>query len=75
MTKGNDVMDFTKVFTIKKGTTVTMQDFIKAINEVPPSFGKDEQNFEVFLKNPVVDYGKNYRFILNMISKASNVVL
>lgn len=31
MTKGNDVMDFSKNFTLKKGTTVNMNDFIKAI--------------------------------------------
>lgn len=42
MTKGNDVMDFTKNFTLKKGTTVNMHDFVKAIEEVPPSFGCDQ---------------------------------
>ena len=31
MTKNNNLMDFSKDFTIKKGTTVTMNDFIKAI--------------------------------------------
>lgn len=42
MTKGNDVMDFTKNFTLKKGTTVNMHDFMKAIKEIPPSFGCDQ---------------------------------
>ena len=32
MTKGNNIMDFSKNFTLKKGTTVTMHDFEKAIN-------------------------------------------
>jgi vesicle-fusing ATPase len=32
MTKGNNIMDFSKNFTLKKGTTVTMEDFEKAIN-------------------------------------------
>jgi len=31
MTKGNDVMDFSKNFTLQKGTTVTFNDFVKAI--------------------------------------------
>lgn len=44
MTKGNDVMDFSKNFTLKKGTTVNMNDFLKAIEEVPPSFGCDQEN-------------------------------
>lgn len=51
MTKGNNIMDFSKNFTLKKGTTVTMEDFVKAINEVPPSFGCDQENFQVFLRN------------------------
>lgn len=42
MTKGNDIMDFSKNFTLKKDTTVTMNDFLKAIDEVPPSFGIDQ---------------------------------
>ncbi len=31
MTKGNNIMDFSKNFTLKKGTTVAMNDFVKAI--------------------------------------------
>jgi hypothetical protein len=31
MTKGNDVLDFSKNFTLKKDTKVTMEDFVKAI--------------------------------------------
>ena len=42
MTKGNDILDFSKNFTLKKGTTVNMTDFLKAIQEILPSFGCDQ---------------------------------
>lgn len=42
MTKGNDMMDFSKNLEIKKGTRVTMDDFMKGIKEIPPSFGMDQ---------------------------------
>jgi hypothetical protein len=41
MTKGNNMADFSKNLEIKKGTTVTMEDFMKALSEIPPSFGID----------------------------------
>ena len=45
MTKGNDVLDFSKNFKIQSGTTVSMLDFEKAIDEVLPSFGMDQEHF------------------------------
>lgn len=42
MTKNNNIMDFSKNFAIQKGTKVTMMDFEKAIEEVPPAFGIDQ---------------------------------
>jgi hypothetical protein len=42
MTKGNNIMDFSKNFTLKKDTKVTMEDFVRAISEIPPSFGLDQ---------------------------------
>ena len=45
MPKGNDIMDFSKNFKLQKGTTVTMNDFMKAVEEVVPGFGIDQEQF------------------------------
>lgn len=42
MTKGNDIMDFTKELEIKAGTVIEQRDFIKAITEIVPGFGVDQ---------------------------------
>lgn len=45
MLKGNDVMDFSKSMKIKSDTKVTARDLYKAIEEVLPGFGVDQEHF------------------------------
>ena len=45
MLKGNDVMDFSKEMKLQKNTKVTREDFRKAIDEVLPGFGIDQEQF------------------------------
>ena len=45
MTKGNDIMDFSKEMEIKAGTSINQKDFYKALEEITPGFGIDQANF------------------------------
>jgi len=45
MMKGNDIMDFAKEVKLQKGVTVTNNDFKRAVEEIIPGFGLDQQNF------------------------------
>jgi hypothetical protein len=45
MTKGNNLMDFSKKLEIKSGTKVDQNDFIKSLGEIIPGFGIDQENF------------------------------
>lgn len=42
-----------------------MQDFLKALEEVKPQFGIDEDKFSTYFREKVVNYGGNFDFILN----------
>jgi hypothetical protein len=42
MSKGNDLMDFSKQLEIKAGTKVDQNDFLKSLDEVIPGFGIDQ---------------------------------
>jgi vesicle-fusing ATPase len=75
MTQGNDIMDFSKQLEIKAGTAVTQNNFRKALQEVIPGFGMDQVNFEVYVRNPLVNYGQNYGNIVKMLDKMTNLTL
>jgi hypothetical protein len=67
MTKGNDIMNFSKQLEIKTGTTIDQSDLLKALEEVTPSFGIDQSNFEVYVRNPLIDYGQGYSSIMGVL--------
>ena len=48
---------------------------MKAVAEIIPGFGIDEANFEVYLRNPLINYGQNYTNIMNVLEKVSNLTL
>ena len=45
MLRGNDVMDFSKAMKLQKNAKVTAMDFYKAIDEIVPGFGMDQEHF------------------------------
>lgn len=75
MSKGNDIMDFSKQLEIKAGTKVTQSDFLKALEEVIPGFGIDQVTFDVYLRNPLINYGKTYTNILGVLEKMTKITL
>lgn len=75
MLKGNDVMDFGKQMKLQKNAKVTPDDLNKAIDEVIPGFGVDQEHFEVLSRHPLVDYGSRYQRIWDILSKTARLAL
>lgn len=48
---------------------------MKAVDEITPGFGIDEANFEVYLRNPLINYGQNYGKIMSVLEKMTNLTL
>jgi len=48
---------------------------LKAVDEITPGFGIDEANFEVYLRNPLINYGQNYGKIMSVLEKMTNLTL
>jgi len=48
---------------------------LKAVDEITPGFGIDEANFEVYLRNPLINYGQNYGKIMGVLEKMTNLTL
>lgn len=48
---------------------------MKAVDEITPGFGIDEANFEVYLRNPLINYGQNYGKIMGVLEKMTNLTL
>lgn len=75
MMKGNDIMDFSKGLKLHKNTTVTNEDFKLAIEEIVPGFGIDQQNFEIFTRNPLINYGARFDKILKSLQRCGKLAL
>ena len=48
---------------------------MNAVDEITPGFGIDEANFEVYLRNPLINYGQNYGKIMSVLEKMTNLTL
>jgi len=59
----HDLMNFSKQLKFEQEVMVTMQDFLKALTEVKPQFGIDNDKFELLIRNEFVDYGERYHRI------------
>jgi vesicle-fusing ATPase len=75
MTKGNNLMDFSKQLTIKEGTKVNMTDLLRSLEEVVPGFGLDQENFDVYTRTRLINYGPNFDKIMAMLGKVSSLAL
>lgn len=45
-----------------------MQDFLKALEEVKPQFGIDEDKFSAYFREKTINYGGNFDRINNSLS-------
>lgn len=50
-----------------------MGDFLKALNEVKPQFGIDDEKFDVFLRGKLYSYGKRFEKIMHTLQDAVNI--
>jgi vesicle-fusing ATPase len=48
---------------------------VKALQEVTPGFGLDQENFEVYLRKPLVDYGPSFGNIMSILNKLTSIAL
>ena len=44
-----------------------MEDFLKALDEVRPQFGFDEEKFNVYFKEKMINYGERYTKVWNLL--------
>lgn len=49
---------------------VTEEDFEKAVEEVRPQFGVDDDKFKVLLRNDLINYGQRFQKIQNLIKNS-----
>lgn len=45
-----------------------MEDFEKALSEIKPQFGVDEEKFDTFLRGKIYDYGGRFNKITETLS-------
>lgn len=75
MTKGNNLNDFSKQLTIQAGTKVNMNDLLRSLEEIVPGFGLDQENFDVYTRNRIINYGPSFDKIMAMLNKMSSLAL
>lgn len=73
MSRCYDIMDFTKEIVVRNDVKVEMGDFQRALAEVKPQFGIDEEKFDVFLRGRLYDYGKRFYKIMHTLEDAVNI--
>lgn len=73
MTRNYNIMDFSKEIVVRDDVKVEMGDFLKALSEVKPQFGVDEEKFDVFLRGKLYDYGKRFYKIMHSLEDAVNI--
>ena len=75
MLKGNDVMDFSKAMKIEKNTKVVAADIMKAIEEVLPGFGVDQEHFEILTRNQLINYGARFERLNTILRKSTKLAI
>lgn len=65
----HNIMDFNKT-NLDDEVIIEMKDFQRALDEIKPAFGFDEDKFDVYLRNPLVDYGERYHKIQYILKNA-----
>lgn len=68
LNKKHDLMDFNADLDFSELAKVTMQDFLRAIDEVRPHFGVDTDKIDIRLRGSLVNYGQRYTDMLNNLA-------
>ena len=56
--RNTNIMNFSEELKINEGSLrVDKQDFLKAVDEIKPQFGVDDDKFEVHLRERPITYG------------------
>lgn len=67
----HDLMDFSKELKFtKESMMVEMRDFMKALEEVKPDFGVDEDKFESRLRGQIISYGPKFDTLMNSLQSS-----
>jgi vesicle-fusing ATPase len=53
---------------------VSMNDFTKALGEIKPQFGIDEEDITRYIRGGIIDYGESYRHIYKTLNMLVNQV-
>lgn len=62
-------MDFSSKLKIDESKLkVEKDDFLKAMQEIKPQFGIDEDKFNAYFREKIINYGGNFDYIANKIS-------
>lgn len=66
ISRQTNILDFAKELIIdEKSLKVRMDDFLKALDEVRPQFGVDEEKFGSYFREKVVNYGSVFNRIMD----------
>lgn len=68
-------MDFSKAMKLQKNTKVTFFDFQRAISEVLPGFGIDQEKFQVLNRQPLFNYGQRFKKIQDVLERITKLAL
>lgn len=62
--RSTNILNFSEELKIdEKNLRLQLQDFIKAVDEIKPQFGTDDEKFEGYLKENPIDYGEVFERI------------
>lgn len=66
LNRKHDLLDFSKELKFSKETMqVEMQDFLRALEEVKPDFGVDEDKIDSNLRGNIISYGQNFEDLMS----------
>lgn len=74
LNRHHNLMDFKQEIKFDVPGKVGRIDFEKALAEVRPEFGVEQNKLEVFLADPLIDYGSRHQKIIKDITKLSEQV-
>jgi vesicle-fusing ATPase len=72
ISRTTNILDFAKELIIdEKALRVERQDFLKALQEVRPQFGVDEEKFGAYFREKVVNYGPSFDRIMSSLQETA----
>lgn len=73
LNRKHDLLDFSKELQFTKDTMVVeMQDFTRALEEVKPDFGMDEDKIESRLRGNIISYGAHFEALMGNLKDSIN---